>query len=319
MMRSTSPSLIVGARIVVLSVSIVGCSAASNASGEPAVTTAAPSATPAPSSAAVSNDLVADIDIGEGRTMHLLCVGPVASGKPTVIFESGLGGDAGQWSDVLHALDPTVRACAYDRAGDGQSPALGTPDGRTTADQVDDLHALLSAAEIPPPYVLVGYSIGGWNLLVHADKHPDDILGAVMVEVRPPAASRRWAAAMPPEASGEPEAVTLTRTDPETFEQDPNGNPEGLLLDASASEVLATKGLGDRPLVVLAGTDTAIISEGFDEVLAAKVLDIWWELQDELAAASTNGSLRKIEGANHELPFTHPDEVAAAISEVLGN
>src|SRR4029077_4112479 len=104
---------------------IAGCSTGSSGSSIPTTTgtPAAPSTvatTPVPST---STDFLADIDIGGGRTMHILCVGPIGTGKPTVIFESGLGGDAGQWSDVIHELDGSVRACAYDRAGDGQSPA----------------------------------------------------------------------------------------------------------------------------------------------------------------------------------------------------
>ena len=166
---------------------------------------------------------------------------------------------------------------------------------------------------------LVGYSIGGWNVLLHADAHPDDIAGAVMVDVRPPAVSRRWAEVMPPAASGEPEAITLTRTDPDTFEQDPTQNPEGLRLDESASQVLATSGLGDRPLVVLAGAETAELTDGFDAPLAGTVLDIWWELQDELAATSTAGRLVKVDGAGHDLPFLRADAVAAAITQVLGD
>jgi pimeloyl-ACP methyl ester carboxylesterase len=300
---------------VPLALVLVGCGATSGGSTAPSIQPASQ----APAAAAPANDLLADLDIGGGRTMHILCVGPTDTGKPTVVFESGLGGDAGQWSDVIHALDGTVRTCAYDRAGDGQSPPAAAANGRTTKDQVADLRALLAAAKVEPPYVLVGYSIGGWNALLHADQHPDDVVGAVMVDVRPPAASRRWAEVMPPAASGEPEAITLTRTDPDTFEADPTQNPEGLRLDDSATEVLATRGLGDRPLIVLAGSDTTAITEGFDAPLAGTVLDIWWELQADLAAASTAGRLDKVDGAGHDLPFVAADAVADAIAEVIGS
>lgn len=300
---------------------LAGCGTTAVPSGTLDATSAPPLATDAPASGAspASQGLLADLDVGDGRTMHLLCVGPEVAGQPTVVFESGLGGDAGQWSDVLRALGGSVRACAYDRAGEGQSPPADAPDGRTTADQVADLRSLLAAADIAPPLLLVGYSLGGWNVLVHADRHPEDVVGAVLVEVRPPAASRRWAALMPPAAPGESESITLTRSDPETFEQDPTGNPEGLRLDDSATETLATAGLGDRPLVVLAGTETAGLTEGFDAALATSVLEVWWELQEELAATSTVGRLERVDGADHELPVSHPDAVADAIREILGD
>jgi pimeloyl-ACP methyl ester carboxylesterase len=297
---------------------VAGCTGAatSGSSARPGQD-AATSVSPVIAAPSANHDLLADLDIGGGRTMHLLCVGPIDSGEPTVIFESGLTGDAGQWSDVLHELDGSVRACAYDRAGDGQSPPADAPAGRTTADQLADLRALLDVADVEPPYLLVGYSVGGWNALLHAERYPADVVGAVLVDVRPPAASERWAAAMPPETPDESEAIHLTRTDPETFEKDPTGNPEGLLLAESAGIVASSK-LGDRPLVVLAGADTAGITEGFDGPLASTVLDIWWELQEELAARSSNGRLEKVDGAGHDLPIERADAVAVAIKSVLG-
>ena len=302
---------------------VAACSAGTTPSGAPAATapgtssTATPAATQAASpGASTSSDLLADLDVG-GRTMHILCVGPVVPGRPTVIFESGLGGDAGQWSDVIHALDGSVRACAYDRAGDGQSPAAAV--GRTTADQVADLRALLAAAKVEPPYVLVGYSLGGWNVMVHADRHTADVMGAVMVDVRPPSASRRWLEALPPASATESEAIRMAREESTTFDTDPSLNPEGLRLGDSAAEATRTAGFGAKPLVVLAAADTSAIAEGFEPALGRTLVDIWWDGQAELASRSTAGRLVKVEHATHELPGEQPQAVADAILEVLAD
>jgi pimeloyl-ACP methyl ester carboxylesterase len=276
--------------------------------------TTAPVATAA--AASPTGDLLADLDVG-GRSMHILCVGPADTGKPTVIFESGLGGDAGQWSDVIHELAGATRACAYDRAGDGSSPPATM--GRTTADQVTDLRALLAAAKVSPPYVLVGYSLGGWNVMVHADAHPDDVVGAVMVDVRPPAASRQWLAALPPQSTTESEAIKMAREESTTFDTDPTLNPEGLRLGDSADQAIATKGFGNKPLVVLAAADTAALAEGFEPALGARMVKIWWDLQDELASRSTRGHLVKVENSTHEMPFERPDAIADAIKGILAN
>jgi pimeloyl-ACP methyl ester carboxylesterase len=270
----------------------------------------------APAPSATSTDLLADFDVG-GRTMHILCVGPTDTGKPTVIFESGLGGDAGQWSDVIHELDGRTRACAYDRAGNGSSQAATV--GRTTKDQVTDLRALLAAAKVAPPYVLVGHSLGGWNVMVHADDYPDDVVGAVMVDVRPPAASREWLKALPPESPTESEAIKMARDESTTFDTDPTLNPEGLRLGDSADQAIATKGFGSKPLIVLAAADTAGLAEGFEPALGATLVKIWWDLQDELASRSTTGRLLKVENSTHEMPGERPDAIADAIREVLGS
>jgi len=249
--------------------------------------------------------------------MHILCVGPTDTGRPTVIFESGLGGDAGQWSDVIHELNGSTRACAYDRAGSGASqPATG---GRTTEDQVADLRALLAEAKVAPPYILVGYSLGGWNVMVHEDAHSADVVGAVMVDVRPPAATKEFLKQLPPASATESEAIKMAREEGSTFETDPTLNPEGLRLGDSAAQALATKGFGDKPLIVLAAADTSAVTDGFEPALAAALVKTWWDLQDELVSRSTKGRLVKVENATHEMPFERADAIADAIKEILGD
>jgi pimeloyl-ACP methyl ester carboxylesterase len=298
---------------------LAACSAASpgTATGPSATTSAVTAATaPTPSAASTSEDLLTDLDVG-GRKMHILCVGPTGTGNPTVIFESGLGGDAGQWGDVIHELNGSTRACAYDRAGVGNSEPAAV--GRTTEEQVADLRALLAVAKVPPPYILVGYSLGGWNVMVHADAHPTDVVGAVMVDVRPPAASQQWLKVLPPESPTESEAIKATREESTTFDTDPTLNPEGLRLGESAAQALATKGFGDKPLIVLAATDTSVVTEGFEPDLAATLEKVWWGLQAELASRSTHGRLVKVENATHEMPFERADAIADAIQEILGD
>ncbi len=278
--------------------------------------TPAPAATPAPiaTAAAVSHDIVKDVVV-DGRKFHVVCVGPVDTGRPTVLLEAGLGGAVDTWGAVLTELQKTDRACAYDRLGNGQSDAAPGP--RTTTDQVADLRGLLDALEIAPPYVLVGYSVGGWNVLVHNDLHGGDVVGAVMADVRPPGVSARWLAALPPAASGEPEGIRLNREDLTVFEADPGLNPEQLDLQASAAEAIATDGFGDKPLVVLAAANTAGITEGLDGELAAAFEAAWWELQQAMADQSTVGRLEKVEKSTHDMPWERTDAIVAAILEVL--
>ncbi len=147
---------------------LVGAIAIASLAGACAGGSAAPSSAPSsaasPGASAEARDWVRDIDVG-GRTLSVACVGPTDTGRPTVIFESGLGGDRGVWADVMTSLMATDRGCSYDRAGLGLSQPAPKP--RTTNDQVDDLHALLAAAGLTPPYVFVGHSSGGWNVMVY--------------------------------------------------------------------------------------------------------------------------------------------------------
>lgn len=102
------------------------------------------------------------VAIGE-RKLNVYCKG---HGSPTVVFDSGLGDGLTVWGLVQPAVANETRACAYDRAGLGFSDAAPTP--RTSAAMVDDLHRLLRAAAIDPPYVLVGHSLGGLTSKLYA-------------------------------------------------------------------------------------------------------------------------------------------------------
>ena len=47
---------------------------------------------------------------------------------------------------------------------------------------VDELHALLQAAEVPGPYVLAGHSWGGFMARFYAATYPDEVIGLVLVD-----------------------------------------------------------------------------------------------------------------------------------------
>ena len=301
-----------GHRITRLVGAIVIASLAGACAGS-ATPSAAPAASPSAAASVEARDWVHDIDVG-GRTLSLACVGPTDTGRPTVILEAGLGSDRGVWGDVMTGLMDTDRGCSYDRAGLGLSQPATKP--RTTADQVEDLHALLGAAGLTPPYVFVGHSLGGWNLMVYGTSFPDDVSGVVMVDVRPPGFSERSFAALPPETANEPDGLHQARGDAD-FEKDPSRNPEGLDLIKSAAEAEASPGFGERPLVVLTAGDRKAVTEGLPAPVAKELDSIWMELQTGLVGLSTKGRQEIVDGATHDMPFEKPDVIVDAIREVL--
>jgi len=116
-------------------------------------------------------------------------MGPRGAGKPTIILEAvafGFAADFGVVQDRLTAKG--LRNCAYDRAGMGYSdPSPAPRDGVAIA---DDLDRLLAAAHIAPPYVMVGHSMGGLRLRQFAGRHPDEVVGIVLVDATTPEALR---------------------------------------------------------------------------------------------------------------------------------
>ena len=117
------------------------------------------------------------VEVEPGRRLNLYCLG---HGTPTVVFESGLTDETVTWALVQPAIAAHTRACSYDRAGIGYSDPQRRPGD--SANVVDDLHRLLTAASIKPPYVLVGHSLGGMHVRLYADVYPKEVAGMVLVD-----------------------------------------------------------------------------------------------------------------------------------------
>lgn len=127
-----------------------------------------------------------------GRKMHVRCMG---TGSPTVILTAGSGDWSFTWRAVQSGIARTTRVCAWDRAGMGFSePSRSRQDVRHT---VRDLEQLLAAGNIHPPYVMVGHSVGSFETLLFAFRHPSSVAGIVLIDPSHPAQDRRFAAAAP--------------------------------------------------------------------------------------------------------------------------
>src|SRR5271156_3064706 len=98
------------------------------------------------------------IDVGPYQ-LHLYCTG---SGSPAVILDSGLGDTYISWRKVQPQIAHFTRVCSYDRAGLGFTYYSRPPS--TSKEFAKELHTLLHNAGTPAPYVLVGPSMGGFDV-----------------------------------------------------------------------------------------------------------------------------------------------------------
>ncbi len=143
-------------------------------------------------SAAGPGDFAGGVEIPGGRSLYLECHG---SGYPTVILEAGLRSRGDIWassregagSGVASRVSRFTRVCFYDRPGTlAHSPYVSRSDPvampRSTGEVVADLHALLAAAGVPGPYVMVGASTGGLIVRQYASLHPEEVSGLVLVD-----------------------------------------------------------------------------------------------------------------------------------------
>jgi pimeloyl-ACP methyl ester carboxylesterase len=110
-------------------------------------------------------------------SLNLNCTG---TGSPTVVLEAGSGTPGLTWAPVQREIEKSMRVCSYDRAGYGYSELARGP---LSPQQVaSDLHALLKAANVPAPYIMVGHSAGGVYVRAYASRYPSEVSGMVLVD-----------------------------------------------------------------------------------------------------------------------------------------
>jgi pimeloyl-ACP methyl ester carboxylesterase len=271
------------------------------------------------------------IDVG-GSAMHLYCVGV---GVPTVILESGLGDSYISWRKVQPEIAKFTRVCSYDRAGLGYSDSTSQP--RTSNVIAGQLHTLLHNAGIAPPYVLVGHSMGGYDVRLYASLYRNELAGMVLVDASHPDQENRF----PPElknmeGSWQREALFLEYTMPFglprliglcddqpaqrasecNFHSVREALAEMKAFPESAAETAAAGSLGDLPLAVLSH-DPDKPSGELPPDIAKPTNDAWEKMQEELAHLSTRGTQTIARGSSHYIQIDRPEVVVEAVRNVV--
>lgn len=115
-------------------------------------------------------------DIESGRLPYAISGG----NRPTIVLQAGLGDGKQTWRDVAEGLAKRHSVFAYDRPGYGASQATEAP--RDPCTIASELRSQLRAANIQPPYLLVGHSLGGLYQYVFAKMYPGEVAGIVLLD-----------------------------------------------------------------------------------------------------------------------------------------
>jgi pimeloyl-ACP methyl ester carboxylesterase len=267
-------------------------------------------------------------DVGHHR-LHLHCTG---TGAPTVVLESGLGGNSALWSRIAGGAAATTRVCSYDRAGTGWSEEASRPQDSNAV--VADLHRLLSVSGETGPYVLVGHSTGGVYAMTYAATHAEEVAGVVLLD----SASPRQFTVLPDYSSQYPmmrrlygvlpalSRISVDRLVPALSANDIPGDAgkqasaflgsprsartardELSTYGRSFAQAQALTSLGSKPLVVVSASATLADTAG------------WTTAQREMAALSNNSDHRTVESTHGGLldhPRSYNDSVTA-IADVV--
>jgi pimeloyl-ACP methyl ester carboxylesterase len=271
------------------------------------------------------------VDVG-GYKMHIDCTG---QGSPAVILESGLGDTYVSWRKVQPEIAKFTRVCSYDRAGLGYSDP--TPQPRTSRVIAQQLHGLLETAAIAPPYVLVGHSMGGYDVRLYASLYRSEVAGIVLVDSSHPDQEAR----LPPELKnmegtqlreseflefttpfGLPRLLSLCEDDPVAraaecnFHSAREGVDELKAFPESAAETTAAGSLGDVPLAVLSHDPDKPLAD-LPSDLAKPTNEAWEKMQEDLSRLSTRGTQTIAKGSAHYIQIDRPDVVIAAVHNIV--
>jgi pimeloyl-ACP methyl ester carboxylesterase len=271
------------------------------------------------------------VDVG-GYKLHINCTG---QGNPVVILDSGLGDSYVSWMKVQPQIGKFTRVCSYDHAGLGYSDSSPRP--RTSKVMAEELHTLLHNAGIPSPYVLVGHSMGGYDVRLFASLYRNEVGGMVLVDASHPEQEKRFppalndlnktwvreqeflAYSMP---FGIPRLLGFCDPDPVIRAADCNFHSanEGLTelkaFSESAAQAVTTGSLGDLPLAVLSH-DPDMPMPDIPADLEKPINDEWKQMQDELAHLSTRGAHVVAKKSGHYIQIDRPELVIEAVRNVV--
>ncbi len=243
------------------------------------------------------------VDVG-GRTLWGLCQGEASLTTPTIVLEAGNGNDHTQLAPVADALKQHGLVCSYHRAGLGQSDPPQSA-RRALGDVVADLHSVLVGAHIPPPYLLVGHSMGGDVVLLYAQRYPAQVAGIVSMNPGPPYSD--WLRRLRP---------IVTAKELLTNEIRPENGLDGGIERVVVRE---TDDLLDKPFprgipyTIMYAEDCA----GGTDPYCNRVVGQLQDASRALATLTSEGRFVHVEGAGHEIFATDLDKVLGAINEIV--
>ena len=285
------------------------------------------------------------VDIG-GYRLHMHRMG---SGSPAVVMDSGLGALSLLYELVLPRIAEFTTAIAYDRAGYAWSDPAPPNVSRTSKQRMMELHTLLEKAAVPPPYVLVGNSFGAINIMVYTDLYPDEVAGLVMIDPSTPRmvdlpgipssktmeqsarvmrvlarvglvkvfAGPLYKPVIPgwqnlPKNIWDANLVLSTKL--EFYDTWIREAADGAESFAQAQQ--AEPSLKDKPLIVLTGGEMWT-KPGSQLGRSGAMKKGMMAQRETMAALSSKGEHRIIEGGSHTMQVDHPEAVVEAVREVV--
>jgi pimeloyl-ACP methyl ester carboxylesterase len=275
----------------------------------------------------------------DGRRIHIHCTGENAN-HATIIIEGGMSGVSPFYVRLQQGLEKVTRVCTYDRAGLGWSDPIDVP--RDAKRIATELHALLRVANVSPPYILAGHSLGGLIALSYQHEYPNDIAGLVLLDSSYPGQTwneksllktyrwtqlaaaigiihlynptREWYAALPDNER----AALLYFSNQSSIYKATMGEIKGL--NVSGEQTAEIKSVGDIPLlVVTAGKQCNPATKSEEQKARCAEFANKWNLHHEqLTHLSPNGQHITFPDATHFSLVTDEKIAGEVVKLIVG-
>ena len=279
------------------------------------------------------------VNVGDHR-LHIHCLGKVS---PTVVMEAGMSGWSTDWILLQPEIAKTTRVCTYDRAGYGWSDT--GPRTRDSQQVGSELQTLLLRTGIQK-YILVGHSLGGLYVQMHAKLHPKEIAGMVLIDSVHPAQSVRMNEDVRKKYEGNLTALTKLTSflapsgllrltnQPETIivqklPREDQAMTQAMGLQSNAYRALAdemssfaksqleVRNAGPLPNVPLTVPSSSLLRDFPPGFSGESIKGLWDELQVDLARQQPNAIHLIAKTSGHYIHLDQPDLVINAVTNMV--
>lgn len=216
------------------------------------------------------------------------------NGKPTIVFETGLGSTILTWDTILDSIKGFAGTFVYNRPGYGSSSFVNAP--QTVREVAEQLNQNLLATGQKPPYILVGHSAGGLYINMYARLYPEKVAGVVFID------------------SSHPDQFEYFRKEQRmmynmllTSTSKGKRRYESSIVQSTHLDFKNAPAFPDVPVTVLtAGKKSSFLEND-------KMRKKWIDFQSDLAALSSNSKHIIVKGSGH---FIHRNKPELVIREI---
>lgn len=247
------------------------------------------------------------VDVG-GHGLEVMVSG---TGLPVVVFEAGLGSDRTTWDAVLPMVAEFTTAVAYSRAGYPGSDV--GPEPRLPAQINAELRKMLEELALPPPYVLVGHSLGGLFVRSFYYSFPDEVGGLVLVDGSHERQFKTW---QDLDSSWDPWAPNSGFLRWAAARgAGPRGEAAAFLEVQKRGTLPNSRPLTDLPVYVLTADQPDPADTTVSNTEAGR--RVWRNLHAELFDGVNQGAHIVTQLSNHNIHLTEPSLVVWAVRRVV--